>query len=244
MKLPTRSLTILFGRAMQHHSCHVVFWFIALSGRCFQKAGLWTKPPAFLGLWSSKTEKTRHANRGQWGSPIGRQEFDPQGGCSFTMFECRHTSAQDLLHRVDEENARGRRSEPYTDSSSMPPVVMRKGQIACDRIGIGELKQTRYLASHSTRVTGIRGALLCDPSQQGLPLGRDLITYLFIKFAERSLETKQSISFAAISYRRDYLQLSSSMQSSFMPFDMMLYPVRRTLRLSLRISRAGCTGQL
>jgi hypothetical protein len=91
---------------------------------------------------------------------------------------------------------------------------------------------------------GNKRALLYDPSQQGLPLGRDFITYLFIKFAERSLETKRSMSFLVISYRRDHLQLSSPMQSPFMPFDMMLYPVRRTLRLSLRISRAGCTGQL
>ena len=38
----------------------------------------------------------------------------------------------------------------------MLPVVMRKGQIACDRFDIGELEQTSLLASHSTRVTGIR----------------------------------------------------------------------------------------
>jgi hypothetical protein len=50
MSFPMGELTILFGKAMQHHSCHVVFWFIALSGRCFQKARLRTKPPAFLGL--------------------------------------------------------------------------------------------------------------------------------------------------------------------------------------------------
>ena len=37
-------------RRAEVESCHVVFWFTALSGRCFQKAGLWIKPPGFLGL--------------------------------------------------------------------------------------------------------------------------------------------------------------------------------------------------
>ena len=64
----------------------------------------------------------------------------------------------------------------------------------------------------------MRDLLLYDPSQQGLPLGRDFITYLFIKFAERSLKTKRSISFVVISYLRDHLQLSSSMQSPFMEY--------------------------
>jgi hypothetical protein len=44
---------------MQHHSCHLVFWFIALSGRCLQKVGLWTKPPAFLGSFEISGLKRR-----------------------------------------------------------------------------------------------------------------------------------------------------------------------------------------
>jgi hypothetical protein len=48
-------------------------------------------------------------------------------------------------------------------------------------------------------------------------VGRVVRTYLFIKFAACSLETRRSISLVVISYRRDHLQLSSSMQSPFMP---------------------------
>jgi hypothetical protein len=58
-KLPTRTLTILFGKAMQHHSCHVVFWFIAPSGRCFQKAGPCSLSSVGISrLFSPETPKT------------------------------------------------------------------------------------------------------------------------------------------------------------------------------------------
>ena len=36
------------------------------------------------------------------------------------------TSAHDLMHKVDREKGRGRRSEPYIDSLLMPPVVLWK----------------------------------------------------------------------------------------------------------------------
>lgn len=50
-----------------------------------------------------------------------------------------------------------------------------------------------------------------------VPLGRVVMTYQFIKVAECLLGTRRSISFVVISYRRDHLQLSSAMQSPFMP---------------------------
>lgn len=87
MNLPTRSLTILFGKAMQHHSRCVVFWVTALSGCCFWNAGLWTKPQYSLAFLSSRIEKMWEVNWGQWISPIGHQEFDPQGTYSSAIFK-------------------------------------------------------------------------------------------------------------------------------------------------------------
>jgi hypothetical protein len=51
----------------------------------------------------------------------------------------------------------------------MPPVVMWEGQAACNRIGIGELEQTRHLLdSHTTCDRNMSVLLLYDSSQQGL----------------------------------------------------------------------------
>ena len=44
----------------------------------------------------------------------------------------------------------------------------------------------------------MRDLLLYDPSQQGLPLERVVMSYLFIEFAACSLETKRSMSFMVI----------------------------------------------
>ena len=77
------------------------------------------------------------------------------------------------------------------------------------------------------------------------PLGRVVMTYLFIKFAEFSLETRRLISFVIVSsYRQDHLRSSSSMQSPFMPCRHDVVSGSSHLRLSLRRSHAGRTGQL
>lgn len=52
----------------------------------------------------------------------------------------------------------------------MPPVIMWKGQAACNRSGIGELEQPwRLFASHMIRVAEVWGCPpLYDPNQQWL----------------------------------------------------------------------------
>jgi hypothetical protein len=63
--------------------------------------------------------------------PRGRQRYNLieigsyQGGIS----------THDLVHKIDGRKSRGRRYEPFGDSSSMPPVVMWEGQAVCDRMG-------------------------------------------------------------------------------------------------------------
>jgi hypothetical protein len=73
---------------------------------------------------------------------------------------------------------------------------------------IDSMRSHRYRAARADKTVArfafysndgnMRDPLLYDPSQQGLPLEQVVMTYLFIEFAARSLETKRSMSFMVI----------------------------------------------
>lgn len=88
-------------------------------------------------------------------------------------------------------------------------------------------------------MTGIWGCPVVRFESAGIdPVARvAIVSYLFIKSAECTLETRQSISTLIISaYQLDHLQFSSTMQSPFMPC---CIQVRRTIWLSLQKSRTA-----